>query len=217
MKHFKTYWAFYVPYLIFFFTLLSLIVINEKGNLHLALNTCHTYAADVFFKYYTHVGGWVAAVVIAGLLFYNYRAALLILAGQVASGLVVHIAKRIWDAPRPKVFFQEHFPDVDLVQVLDVHMHSSHSFPSGHTASGFAMFLGLAYLTRRSSLHFLYFLLAVLVGYSRIYLSQHFAVDVLVASLISVIMTMLCKFYMDGKEMKWANGSLCAVFCRKKV
>jgi membrane-associated phospholipid phosphatase len=53
------------------------------------------------------------------------------------------------------------------------------------------------------------------VGYSRIYLSQHFAIDVLVGSFVGVSMTIFCKFYFDKYTMKWADGSLRDVFSRK--
>jgi len=94
-------------------------------------------------------------------------------------------------------------------------MHSSHSFPSGHTITAFAFFLALAFFTKRPAIHFLYFLLAVLVGYSRVYLSQHFAIDVLAGSFVGVSVTILCKFYFDKNTMKWADGSLRDVFLRK--
>ena len=208
MKELKKFWAFWVPYVVFLLVFGGMIVCNEKAELHLWLNSLHTDWADVFFKYYTLVGEWVPFVVVAGLLFYRYRAALLVLSAQVVAGLTSQVFKRIFDMPRPKRFFAECCPDVQLQVVEGVRLHSSHSFPSGHTTSAFALFLALAFLTRRKELHFLYLLLAVLVGYSRIYLSQHFPSDVWAGSLIGVSMTTLVYCFLQKQQAPWLDKSL---------
>lgn len=208
MKNLKQYWAFWIPYLVFIVSLATAIIMNEKADLHLWFNSIHTPAADVFFRYYTQVGEWVPFVVGAGLLFYRYRAAILVLGSQVAAGVVTLILKRVFNMPRPKRYFGEFFPDIDLPQVWGVHMHSSHSFPSGHSTAAFAFFLSLAFLTKRKELQFLYCLLAILVGYSRIYLSQHFATDVLAGSIIGVVMTIVSLYFIDRKSPEWYNKSL---------
>ena len=216
MEHFKKYYAFYVPYILFVVTLIILIVSNEKADLHLWLTSFHTPSADLFFKNITHVGGSFPYFVIGGLLFYRYRLAAFVLITQLASGLFSVFLKQTWNEPRPIKYFSENFPSIELHQVADVHLHSSHSFPSGHTITAFAFFMALSFFTKRPLLHFLYFLLAVLVGYSRIYLSQHFTLDVLVGSVIGVAVTVSWQNYFKTLPLKWANGSLRDVFSRKK-
>lgn len=217
MLHFKTFSAFYIPYILFVLTFLVLIFTHEKANLHLWLSSFHTPLADAFFKYFTEVGGSFPYFVIAGLLFYRYRLALFLLITQFASGLVSQMIKQSWDAPRPIKFFEINFPNVKLHEVVGVHLHSSHSFPSGHTITAFAFFLSLALFSKRPVVHFLCFIAALLVGYSRIYLSQHFALDVLVGSIVGVAVTVSWKFYYDELELPWANGSLRTIFTRKKA
>ena len=211
----KKYNAFYIPYLLFVLTLVVLIGCNEKANLHLWITSFNSPAADVFFHYYTYVGDWIPYAVAGGLLFYKYRIALFVVVSQLATGLVSVIIKQTWNEPRPILYFKENFPNTQLHQILGEHLHSSHSFPSGHTITAFAFFLALSFFAKRPALHFLYFILAVLVGYSRVYLSQHFAIDVLAGSFIGVSVTILCKFYFDKRTMNWADGSLRDVFFRK--
>ena len=213
----KKYLAFYIPYLIFILTLTTLILLNEKADLHLWLTSFNTPFCDVFFHYFTFVGDWVPYAAVALLLFYRYRMAIFVLVTQLASGLVSIIIKQTWNEPRPILFFKEHFPTVKLHQIVGEHLHSTHSFPSGHTITAFAFFLSLSFFAKRPSLHFLYFIMALLVGYSRIYLSQHFALDVLVGSFVGVLITMLCKYYSDKKLFKWADGSLQDVLFRKNI
>ena len=211
----KKYLAFYIPYFLFVLTFVVMILCNSKADLHLWLTSFYTPVGDVFFRYYTYVGDWIPFVVITGLLFYRYRMALFVLVSQLVTGLVSIIIKQTWNEPRPLAYFKEHLPNIQLHQVAGVHMYSAHSFPSGHTITAFAFFLALAFYTRKPTLQFLYFVLALLVGYSRIYLSQHFAIDVLAGSFIGVSVTILCKYYFEKYPMKWADGSLRDVFSRK--
>ena len=205
----KRYLAFYIPYLVFIVALAALIICNEKADLHLWLSSFHNEWRDTFFKYYTEFGCSVPFIIVILLLFYKYRISLLILAAECASGMITHVIKPIFHAPRPTIFFQENFPDVILHKVEDTGTGLWYSFPSGHTTAAFAFFLSLTFVTKNKILQFLYFVMAVLVGYSRIYLSRHFAIDVLWGSIIGVTMTSLCYFYIFEKyPMKWANGSL---------
>jgi membrane-associated phospholipid phosphatase len=62
-----------------------------------------------------------------------------------------------------------------------------HSFPSGHTASAFALATLLSFSIKNKPIASIGLLgAACLVGFSRTYLSQHFLVDVCAGSLIGV-------------------------------
>lgn len=212
----KQYKAFYIPYFLFVLILSVLILCNSKADLHLWITSFNSSAADVFFHYYTYVGDWLPYAIAGLLLFYRYRVALFVFLSQLSTGLVSIVIKQTWNEPRPLLYFQQHFPTVQLHQVTGEHLHSMHSFPSGHTITAFAFFLALTYFTKKPAIQFLCFVLAVLVGYSRIYLSQHFAIDVLAGSLIGVSVTVLCKYYFDKTTLKWADSSLLDVFSGKQ-
>lgn len=207
--------GFYIPYLLFVLTFVFLILMNEKADLHLWLTSFHTPKGDVFFKYYTEVGGSIPFIIVALAFFYNYRVAIFLLLSQLFVGLISRIMKEAWDESRPIVYFKENFPNMSLHQVDGVKLHSFHSFPSGHSTSAFALFMALCFFTKNKSLQFLYFVLALFVGFSRIYLSQHFALDVLAGSIVGVVGSLICKYYFDKIPTKWAVGSLRDVFSRK--
>jgi membrane-associated phospholipid phosphatase len=216
MTHFKQFWAFYIPYIIFVITLFTLIICNNKADLHLWLTSFNTPNRDIFFYYYTNVGGSFPFFVVVVLLFYRYRLALFVLITQLASGLFSQFIKQTWDEPRPFKYFADNYPNVNLHQVLGEQLHSSHSFPSGHTITAFAFFLAITFFTKKPLLHFIFFILAMLVGLSRIYLSQHFAIDVMFGSIIGVAVTISWLFYYETLHLKWAEGSLRDVFIRIK-
>ena len=103
-------------------------------------------------------------------------------------------------------------PNIVLPQVEGVHLHHYHSFPSGHTTAAFALFMTLCLLTDKKPLHFIYFILAALGGYSRIYLSQHFAIDVFAGSIIGVTGALLAGYLVNKIQANWANQSLRTLF-----
>ena len=65
---------------------------------------------------------------------------------------------------------------VRLVPGVDVH--STSSFPSGHTSIAFTYALLMSFLLQRIFWTFAFPLIAFFVGYSRVYLAQHFVTDV---------------------------------------
>ena len=67
------------------------------------------------------------------------------------------------------------------------HKRSNASFPSSHAANAFA--LAAVFAARRKRLAILFYLLASLVGFSRIYLDRHFLSDVLVGAIIGLAWT----------------------------
>ena len=87
------------------------------------------------------------------------------------------------------------------------HINLLHSFPSGHTITAFAFFMALTFFTKNRLWQVLCFVLALLVGFSRIYLQQHFAIDVLVGSLVGVLVTIGCKYIVDKFPIKWIDNS----------
>ena len=66
-----------------------------------------------------------------------------------------------------------------------------HSFPSGHTTTAFAMALIMAYIINRKAWSVILPLLALLAGYSRVYLAQHFPLIFLQGMCIGIVSAIL--------------------------
>jgi membrane-associated phospholipid phosphatase len=66
-------------------------------------------------------------------------------------------------------------------------MHQLSSFPSGHTATAFTIFLLTIYLFDQKKLILIGLIYAMLCGYSRIYLGQHFPMDVGGGIIVAII------------------------------
>lgn len=188
-----------------------------KGELHLLLNEYHTPARNIFYRYYTHVAEWFPYVIcVALLLFGRIGDGVFASAAMLLSALFTQVVKHIVVAPRPLTWFGEHMPDVQLPLVEGVDVHAIYSFPSGHTTSFFALAFVLSIvatkklsrfsLTLSSTLQAILVALAALGGYSRIYLCQHFALDVFAGALVGTLITLLCYAVLHRYEgQNWYN------------
>jgi membrane-associated phospholipid phosphatase len=67
------------------------------------------------------------------------------------------------------------------------YMNREHSFPSGHTTTAFTLALLLAAIVRKNFWVYFFPLIAFFVGYSRVYLAQHFVGDVLAGICVGTV------------------------------
>lgn len=200
---------------------LALIYIPQ-GELHLLLCDRHTPARDIFYRYYTHVAEWFPYVVcVALLLLSRIGDGVFASSAMIFSALTTQLFKHIFNAPRPLSWFALFMPDVQLPLVEGVKMNYWYSFPSGHTTSFFALaFVASIIVTNRTGkevwmngksviVQTVLFLMAALGGYSRIYLSQHFARDVFAGILVGTLITMVCYvIFSRYNDKKWYNYRL---------
>jgi membrane-associated phospholipid phosphatase len=169
-----------------FIIAIGFLLIHGKVESHMILNAYHTPLLDTFFKYFTEIGGWVPCIVASVLiLFRKWRIGIVILASQLIATLITTPLKRIIRAPRPSVVLAD--LGIQLPTSEGVDLHSTLSFPSGHTSAAFAFCLTLAIFCPKIWQKTLFLFLAIMGGYSRIYLSQHFIEDVLAGAIIGLI------------------------------
>ncbi len=93
--------------------------------------------------------------------------------------------------------------DVSVHVVPGVDVHSYGSFPSGHTATAFTFALLIALLIRSAGISIVCVLVAVFVGYTRVYLSQHFPLDVaagMIVAVLSVALSIRIQKYFDKRR-----------------
>jgi putative flippase GtrA len=126
----------------------------------------------------------------------KYKQAAALFFAFIIAGLLAQILKFTMPAPRPSLYFQQisfvyhHF-------VSGVNLSGSNSFPSGHTATAFAMATVLALMSRRQVIGLLCLFAALFVGYSRIYLAQHFLLDVTVSMFIGTLVGLLSFYFVE--------------------
>lgn len=163
-----------------------ILVLGKNGAFQL-INSNHNEIADQFFKYFTHYGdGLMWAPLAIYCFFYRRKYFITVVAGVVISTILAQILKRVVypDELRPITYLSENFP----VHIIDgVTMKRVHSFPSGHTTTAFAMALIMAYMVNNKIWSVLFPLFALLAGYSRVYLGQHFPTDIFAGMCIGIV------------------------------
>lgn len=158
----------------------------------LLLNTYHCRFLDVLFKILTNLGDGVLSILLIITLFIlkKRKKASTLLIAYASSSLLAQLTKRIFDLPRPRLMLEQQ--NINYANfVPGVILHDHHSFPSGHTASAFALATVLVLVFKKYKISIPCILMAFLIGYSRIYLAQHFLLDVLVGAALGVICSLL--------------------------
>ena len=200
---------FLLPWLLVLAAFTYLLFNYNKADLHLMLNSANTPFFDVFFRYATWLGdGVMIAIVAVALLFIRFRYAIAFLIGSLITAGVVNLFKKVLldDMYRPSKYF-ELYESAKLHLVEGVNLHSLQSFPSGHTAAAFSVFFFLALISENKFLKFVMFLFAITVAYSRVYISQHFLIDITVGSIIAVIIMIFTFIWVKGWKKSWLDNS----------
>ena len=183
---------FFYSYLLVLLAAVFFLVSNGKVNSFILLNSYHRHWLDNFFIAYTNLGDGIFAILLALIYFFvlkNRKVGVVLLLAYASTGILVQIIKPLLHSPRPLVYFRpQHFPFF-----IDSIIHAgNNSFPSGHTATAFAIATVLAFYTTSPMRQVLLLLVAVLVAFSRVYLSQHFLLDVLAGSFLGVLGGIAC-------------------------
>ena len=184
-----------------------------KGDLHWMLCNRHTPARDMLYRYYTQIAEWLPYVIcVIILLFSRIGDGIFASAAQICSALTTQLFKHIINSPRPITWFGMNYPEVQLPLTDGVRMNEWYSFPSGHTTSFFALFFVLSIILSHQWPRFapytqaLCFVLAALGGYSRIYLSQHFTIDVFGGVIVGMLITIVCyAVFYRYEDKQWYN------------
>jgi membrane-associated phospholipid phosphatase len=170
--------------------LLLLVIFFSKAVSFLWFNMYHNSWLDSFFTYFTNLGDGIVAglIIVLLLLLGNRMLAGKLLVAFIVSGLVAQVLKNLFHAPRPQSYFlnntYHHF-------IAGITHCGFASFPSGHTTTAFAVATLLTCHARCNKTCLLFFVLACGVGYSRVYLGQHFVPDVLAGMVIGITTAMI--------------------------
>jgi membrane-associated phospholipid phosphatase len=177
--------AFFGPYLIFLLICSISLLCFNRVDVFMFINRHHYPVADTFFRIWTNLGlGYLIIPVALGLSFVKARYVFMSLLTFLLTFAVNDSLKYIMNKPRPEFILSS--LHISFYSVPGVEVYSTHSFPSGHAAIAFALFCFIALISKRNVLKFTAFIIAFLIGYSRIYLAEHFVADIFAGSIIGV-------------------------------
>jgi len=172
----------------------------QKGDAVIWFNNHHSEFRDVFFKYATYLGDgvFIGIIILLFLMFKPYWFVQLLTA-TLANTLVIYVLKReVFNYDRPLRVLSHIKP----VAIDGVEIHEIYSFPSGHTDTAFLLAFVLTLLLVNKKWGIVLFFLALSAAVSRMYLFQHFFMDVYVGALIGVFVSMITFYLIDKLSLK---------------
>ncbi len=192
----------------------------DQGSETIFFDRHHSDFLDLFFVFFTRLAEWgFLTFVGVVLLFSRLKYLFVYLIDISVVGIVIGFLKMnvFPERVRPSIFFSGqyklHFPEG--IPVL-----TQYSFPSGHTAVAFAVFFLLAIYIKRTWVSLILLGAALLVGISRIYLMEHFWIDVYFGSLAGILITLLVYIglqkTMIHSDSKLLNLSLYERYIKRK-
>lgn len=189
-----------ILYYLFLLTGAIILLFSEKGDWVIWMNERGTGFLDTIFSYLTWFGdGLIFILPLVLFILRSYLYLFITLAAIIIQTIFVQGLKRIVfsDIVRPKLFFEDF---TTFRQIEGVEFYSNNAFPSGHTATAFtcALIFSLYLKDKRWSL--LFFLVAIGVGISRIYLLQHFFIDIYFGSVFGIISVLLAVYLIMGNR-----------------
>jgi membrane-associated phospholipid phosphatase len=201
----------FIPYIFILCACLIIKLLYTRHDIYFAVNSYHTDLLDNIQPYVTYIGDGLTVIVISAiLLLFSYRASFLLITGYALTALTAQVLKYSFDMPRPKAYFANELDKIHFVKGL--YILTVHSFPSGHTVTAFSAGVVITYLSKNKFWGMVLLFVALMVGYSRMYLSQHFFEDVTIGSAVGVLVTVLWLSYIDRKPFinspRWNQGLL---------
>jgi membrane-associated phospholipid phosphatase len=200
-----------IPYLVVLCICLIIKLIFSRQEIYFAVNGIFSPPGDFLAPWLTDLGnGWFAVAIAAVLVLFNYHKAFIVATSYAVTSVAAQILKYIFDMPRPALYFKDQISHIHFVK--DVDILKLHSFPSGHTVSAFMLAVIFTYWSKKKAWGPLFLLIAIFVGYSRMYLSEHFFEDVIAGSVIGVVVTVIWLYWIDNKAFlerpQWQRGLL---------
>lgn len=185
-----------------FFVATSALV--GKVPFFLYLNADFGAWIDTVMKVLSFAGEWVSWLVLLALVLFIFKKVKtlpLLIASFIIVTILVQTAKRIIpDMARP---VKEIGNSQAIHTTPGITLHDWNSFPSGHTATAFTIYFLLCLYVPNNKTVIFGLIFASLVGYSRVYLAQHFPVDVgggILAAVLAVLLAIKVQLYFDRKR-----------------
>ena len=193
--------------LIIYLSIFTVLILSfDKVTIFYYVNSHFNPFFDQLFYYLTAIGnGWTYAILMIAMLFFSYRYFLMFFSALIVKTIIVQSMKYFFfpGILRPNILFKT-MSGLHVVNGVD--LLNYYSFPSGHSASIFCIAVLLTLIIKKDNWTILFIIIAILTGYSRMYLGQHFSVDVYTGSWIGILTAYLSFWYFRLKPLGKINN-----------
>ena len=154
--------------------------LTHLGDSEVAIPLLLVCVVMCFFKKTRKVGITVAFAIVLGTLFTNV------------------ILKNVCGRVRPYVSLSDDPMFMSWYNFAGAHKESDNSFPSGHTTCAFEMGVALFLSMKKKKIAWIFPTLAVIVGFTRLYLCVHYFTDVVAGVVVGTFAAFLAYFIMQA-------------------
>ncbi len=192
--------------LIFLSLILIFLFSYGKNESFFFINAYHNYSLDLFFQYVTFLGdGLIYIPMVLYAVFFNRKFLIPVILAILFCTFFSQFSKRALFPGELRPISLE-TGEIVIRKIEGLQLHRMHSFPSGHTSTAFTIALLLSSIMKKRFWAFVLPFLALLVAYSRVYLSLHFVTDVAAGLIIGIISSFLALYlyerWLSKKERK---------------
>jgi len=190
-----------------FFLLIGAYVLTAFSSIEftLFLNSIHSPFLDHLFLWITLLGdGSLIMVLSFLLLFKKYYYSLISIILLINSGLLAYIFKKMLFVNSMRPLFYLSVSEIHIPH--GIHFYYKNAFPSVHAMTVFVVASLLIWIYQNHILSYLSLLMAGLVCISRVYLLQHFFIDVYFGAILGVLETVLIIWLFETK-LNWKSHS----------
>lgn len=194
-----------LPFFLIIVLLLPFIFI-PKGDIVLFINGLRNPILDVFFVRASSLGNTLS-VLFAAFLVLRFKfkwLAIFFFAFAIQVFLVLLFKKGLYSGElRPYLFFSRSGLGDMLNLIEGVKIRYVNTFPSGHTATIFYLVSFFALLSRNKTASWILMVIGLMVGISRIYLVQHFYIDVYFGILFGTLSSIIAYLIVKSHPKTW--------------
>lgn len=185
------------------------LFVVEKGDVVLQLITGHNIFWDAVFLVITYFGDLPVLIPALAIMFFVmpfrnsdkkwvFLKLLIVLTAMLIVLFVLKIL--VFNLDRPVLFFQK--TKIVIPEIAGMNLRQHYSFPSGHSATGFfAWYVWFHLIFVNKSARYYWFIPAILVAFSRVYLGQHFFQDICAGAFIGYSSAVILVWWI-GKTKK---------------
>lgn len=166
-----------------------------------ALQELHNPVLDAIMVFVTKLGDdgifWIAIGIFCLFFKKHRKMGVQVLLSMLVTYIIGNlILKNVFARPRPC--------DIDSTVAMLVSRPHGHSFPSGHSMNG--MVAAVAMFLNNKKIGIPALILAVVIGFSRLYLFVHFPTDVLGGFAVAILVAIAVDYCINKIQLKRANA-----------